>query len=80
METRDTLGQSRGKRPVANPLDHSKTNQGSYVQVDRRAVVSVCVYCVVLDPDRRPADQEEPQRLEEEPQVELGRRGQWQGP
>ena len=39
-----------------------------------------CVNCVVLKPERRPAAEEEPQRLQEETQAELGRRGQWQGP
>ena len=39
-----------------------------------------CVNCVVLKPERRPAAEEEPQRLQEETQAELGRRGPWQGP
>ncbi|CAL8404459.1 unnamed protein product [Boreogadus saida] len=36
-----------------------------------------CVNCVVL---RRPAAEEGPQRLQDETQAELGRRGPWQGP
>ena len=54
------LGQSRGKRPVANPL-----NQTLIVELrpsgPESCFVDVCKLCLVLEQERMPAAEEEPQ-------------------